>query len=50
MREAGIAYGDSFDTVGNGHGPGDETGARGDGKALYLFDPSKHLIEIRYYD
>jgi hypothetical protein len=24
--------------------------ARGPGKALYLFDPNKHLIEIRYYE
>jgi len=50
VREAGIAYGDSFHTVGNGEGPGDEDGSRGAGKALYLFDPSKHLIEIRYYE
>ncbi|HVO26751.1 MAG TPA: VOC family protein [Candidatus Margulisiibacteriota bacterium] len=48
--DAGLAYGDSFHTVGNMRGPGDEPGARGPGKALYLFDPSKHLIEIRYYD
>ena len=48
--EAGIAYGDSFHAVGNGEGPGEEAGARGDGKALYLFDPSKHLIEIRHYE
>jgi hypothetical protein len=31
-------------------GPGDEVGAQGPGKAVYLFDPSKHLIEIRHYD
>ncbi len=49
VREAGIPYGDSFHTVGNGQGPGDEDGSRGPGKALYFFDPSKHLIEIRYY-
>jgi len=48
--DAGLAYGDSFHTVGNMRGPGDEAGARGPGKAVYLFDPSKHLIEIRYYD
>ena len=50
LRAAGIAYGDSFHSVGNLRGPGDELGARGLGKALYLFDPSKHLIEIRHYD
>ena len=48
VRDAGIEYGDSFHAVGNMRGPGDEAGARGPGKALYLFDPSKHLIEIRY--
>jgi hypothetical protein len=48
--EAGIAYGDQFDTVGSMRGPGEETGARGTGKALYLFDPDKHLIELRHYD
>ena len=50
VRESGIEYGDSFHSVGNMRGPGDESGARGPGKAVYLFDPSKHLIEIRYYD
>jgi catechol 2,3-dioxygenase-like lactoylglutathione lyase family enzyme len=57
--EAKIEYGDSFDTVGNMRGPGDETretikaiggGAHGPGKNLYFFDPSKHLIEIRHYE
>jgi catechol 2,3-dioxygenase-like lactoylglutathione lyase family enzyme len=48
--EAGIEYGDSFHAVGNMRGPGDEPGARGPGKALYLFDPSRHLIEIRHYE
>lgn len=50
IREAGIEYGDSFHAVGNMQGPGDEDGSRGPGKALYFFDPSRHLIEIRYYD
>jgi len=50
IKEAGIEYGDSFHAVGNMRGPGDEDGSRGPGKAVYLFDPSKHLIEIRHYD
>lgn len=48
--DGGIAYGDSYHSVGNMRGPGDETAARGMGKALYFFDPSKHLIEIRHYE
>jgi len=50
IREAGVAYGDAFQSVGNMRGPGDEAGARGPGKALYVHDPSRHLIELRYYD
>jgi len=50
VREAGLEFGDSFHTVGNGQGPGDEDGSRGPGKAVYFLDPSRHLIEIRYYD
>jgi catechol 2,3-dioxygenase-like lactoylglutathione lyase family enzyme len=50
VREAGIPYGDTFHEVGNMRGPGDETGARGPGKAVYFFDPSRHLIEIRHYE
>jgi catechol 2,3-dioxygenase-like lactoylglutathione lyase family enzyme len=50
VREAGIPYGDTFHEVGNMRGPGDEPGARGPGKALYFFDPSRHLIEIRHYE
>lgn len=49
IRISGIPYGDSFHHVGNMRGPGDEDGARGPGKAVYVFDPSKHLIEIRHY-
>ncbi|HYL57975.1 MAG TPA: VOC family protein [Candidatus Acidoferrales bacterium] len=48
--DRGIPYGDSFHAVGNMRGPGDESAARGMGKALYFFDPSKHLIEIRHYE
>jgi catechol 2,3-dioxygenase-like lactoylglutathione lyase family enzyme len=47
---SGIAFGDRFDAVGNAHGPSDEDGARGIGKALYFFDPDQHLIEIRHYN
>ena len=47
IRESGIEYGDSFDTVGNMSGPGVEFGAHGMGKAVYVFDPNNHLIEIR---
>lgn len=48
--EAGIPYGDRFDTVGNMTGPGDEAASRGTGKAIYFFDPDKHLVEIRHYE
>ncbi len=50
IRAGGIEYGDSFHAVGNMRGPGEEDGAEGMGKALYCFDPSKHLIEIRHYE
>lgn len=50
IREAGIEYGPSFHQVGRGGEPGDETGAKGMGKALYFFDPDKHLLEIRHYE
>lgn len=50
VREAGIEFGDSFHSVGNMKGPGEEDGARGPAASLYLFDPNKHLIEIRHYE
>ena len=50
VRDAGIEYGDSFHSVGNMQGPGDEPGARGPGQAVYFFDPNRHLIEIRRYE
>ncbi len=49
VREAGIEFGDSFHSVGNMQGPGEEQGARGPGASLYVFDPNRHLIEIRHY-
>ena len=50
VRDAGIEFGDSFHAVGNNLGPGNEVGARGPGQTLYMFDPNKHLIEIRHYE
>ena len=49
VRAADIPYGDSFHDVGNMRGPGNEQGAQGAGETVYLFDPNKHLIEIRHY-
>jgi catechol 2,3-dioxygenase-like lactoylglutathione lyase family enzyme len=49
MKEKGIPYGDSFHSVGNNTGPGNETGARGPAPTLYMNDPNNHLIEIRTY-
>jgi catechol 2,3-dioxygenase-like lactoylglutathione lyase family enzyme len=49
VKAAGIPYGDSFHAVGNMQGPGDEEGSRGAGRAVYFFDPNRHLIEIRHY-
>ena len=50
IREAGIDFGDSYNSVGNMKGPGEEPGARGLGASLYVFDPNRHLIEIRHYE
>ena len=49
IRDAELEYGDAFDAVGNRRGPGEADGARGCGAAVYLFDPNRHLIEIRHY-
>lgn len=50
VREGGIAFGDSFHSVGNMQGPGQEEGSRGPGASLYMLDPNQHLIEIRHYE
>jgi catechol 2,3-dioxygenase-like lactoylglutathione lyase family enzyme len=50
IREAGIPYGDGFESVGNMRGPGPSDGARGTTSSVYLFDPSRHLIEIFHYE
>ena len=50
IREAGIDYGDSFHSVGNMKGPGKAEGTRGPSSSLYFFDPSKHLLELTYYE
>lgn len=50
IKDAGIAYGDEFNSVGNMRGPGEGPASRGMGKAVYFFDPDRHLIEIRHYE
>jgi catechol 2,3-dioxygenase-like lactoylglutathione lyase family enzyme len=50
LRETSTAFGDSYHDATNGRGPGDSDGARGSGKAIYLLDPNRHLIELRCYD
>jgi catechol 2,3-dioxygenase-like lactoylglutathione lyase family enzyme len=50
IKQKGIIYGDSYHSVGNNSGPGNEVGARGPAPTLYLNDPNNHLIEIRTYD
>jgi catechol 2,3-dioxygenase-like lactoylglutathione lyase family enzyme len=50
IKVARIAYGDQYNSVGNMQGPGDESASRGMGKAVYFFDPDRHLLEIRHYD
>lgn len=50
IKQARLPFGDSYDSVGNNSGPGNEMGARGPGPTLYLNDPNNHLIEIRTYD
>ena len=50
IRDSGIDFGDSFHSVGNMKGPGEEDGSRGLGASLYFYDQNKHQIEIRHYE
>ena len=50
IKENGIAYGPTFDSVGSNTTAGEEAGARGLAPTLYFNDPNKHLIEIRTYE
>ena len=50
IRDAGIEFGPTFQSVGTMEGPGEEVGSQGLGASLYFFDPNKHLFEIRHYD
>jgi catechol 2,3-dioxygenase-like lactoylglutathione lyase family enzyme len=47
IRAKRLDYGDQFDQTSNGKGPTPQAGATGDLPAIYLLDPSKHLIELR---
>jgi catechol 2,3-dioxygenase-like lactoylglutathione lyase family enzyme len=49
VKELGLEYGPTFDSVGVNTGPGTESGARGDAPTVYFNDPNKNLIEIRIY-
>jgi hypothetical protein len=49
IRSAGIPFGDTYHDAANMRGPGIESGARGPGETVYLFDPNAHLLEIRRY-
>src|ERR1051325_7309895 len=42
VKEKQIPFGDSFHTVGNNSGPGNEAGARGSAPTVYMFDPNHH--------
>jgi catechol 2,3-dioxygenase-like lactoylglutathione lyase family enzyme len=50
LEARGIPYGPRFDAVGSNTGPGVESGARGEGSTIYMFDPNRHLVEIRTYE
>ena len=53
LKQRGIAFGDSFDSIGSLRGPQLESrpgGARGRATSLYFHDPSRHVLEIRHYE
>ncbi len=50
IQDAGIPFGDAFDSVGNMKGPGSADGALGPTTSLYCLDPSRNLIEIVHYE
>jgi catechol 2,3-dioxygenase-like lactoylglutathione lyase family enzyme len=50
VKTGSVPHGSSYDNVGSNTGPGVETGSRGPAPTLYMFDPSKNLIEIRTYE
>ena len=49
IKDAQLAFGPTFDSVGANTGPGRESGARGMAPTLYFNDPNQHLLEIRSY-
>ena len=49
LKKTGIMYGDSFKRTDNLQGPGRALGTRGMADAIYFYDPSGHLMEIRHY-
>ncbi|MFQ5509704.1 MAG: VOC family protein [Leptospirillia bacterium] len=49
IRNAGIPYGNSPRHRDNMKGPGRTAGSRGMADAVYVDDPSGHIIEIRSY-
>lgn len=50
VKESGLDYGPTFDSVGSNTGPGVESGAKGPAPTVYFNDPNRHLIEIRTYE
>jgi catechol 2,3-dioxygenase-like lactoylglutathione lyase family enzyme len=50
LKDAGIPYGDNFDTVGNMKGPGRASGSSPNGASIYFLDPDRHMLEIMHYE